>query len=279
MPHSPAQECRTCVAQDPEDRWRWIALRRSCSLIPAPLTPDHACRTHPLPRAIPAQRMPLPRSLLARRMPLPRSLPARRMRRAAAINAHGTQIPLRSECVRTTGNLPYISSLAFRHRRCKWRTEIGQDGPLSTREISRFVRYFILRNLVAREFSTEDAAPSLSGLGVDLEPSQHRQREFARTAAHGLLRTQSAAERGPLGPAEDRAPMVLCELHATHARRLAVGHARDRARDGRRDAAGTAAGSALHRTRPASEGSPRILRAIRAVVDGTDGRRRCSRLR
>ena len=45
---------------------------------------------------------------------------------------------------------------------------------------------------------------------------------------------------------EDPAAVVVGELHAAHARRLALGHAGDRRRDRERDAAGGAAGAAIH---------------------------------
>lgn len=55
-------------------------------------------------------------------------------------------------------------------------------------------------------------------------------------SAHLMGRLQAAAEGGALGAAEDATAHVGVELHAGHAGRLAVGHARDRAGDGRGDA-------------------------------------------
>ena len=74
--------------------------------------------------------------------------------------------------------------------------------------------------------------------------AQEEHRLLARVAAHLARRRQAAADARPFGVPENAAAVVLVQLHAAHAGRLAVRHAGNRGRDRRGDAARAAAGAA-----------------------------------
>src|SRR5215213_8009040 len=82
--------------------------------------------------------------------------------------------------------------------------------------------------------------------GEPLQPGQVRIGMAGGAAAHLLAGPEPRADRRPIRLSEDPAAVVVGELHAAHARRLALGHAGDRGGDRERDAAGGAAGAAIH---------------------------------
>lgn len=79
-----------------------------------------------------------------------------------------------------------------------------------------------------------------------LQPGQPHHRRLARFTAHLRRRLQAAAKSRPLGPAEDRAAVIIRKLHTAHPGRLALRHAGQRRSDGRRGAAGGAVWAAVH---------------------------------
>ena len=66
------------------------------------------------------------------------------------------------------------------------------------------------------------------------------------SAAHGQRRLQAGAHRRPLRPAKQAATQRRVQLHAGHAGRFALRHARNRRTDRRRGAARGAVGAAIH---------------------------------
>src|SRR5436305_4309836 len=82
--------------------------------------------------------------------------------------------------------------------------------------------------------------------GGPLESGEVGQGVLGGVAAHLLARPQTVADLGPVRAAEEPAEVVVVELRATHAGRLAAGHARDGRGDREGDAAGPAAGAADH---------------------------------
>jgi hypothetical protein len=81
-------------------------------------------------------------------------------------------------------------------------------------------------------------------LSLSFELRQPCERFDAVRPTHLGLRLQTRTARRPLRPAEDRAAQVVAELHAAHACRLAIRHARNGARNRRRDTARAAIGAA-----------------------------------
>lgn len=80
--------------------------------------------------------------------------------------------------------------------------------------------------------------------GQRIQPLQPVQGLAAAAAAHVCRRPERDADRRPLGQAKQLAAPRRIELHASHAGRLAVGHAGYRAADGRCDTTGGATGPA-----------------------------------
>ncbi|CAM2179644.1 hypothetical protein PSAC2689_30344 [Paraburkholderia sacchari] len=80
--------------------------------------------------------------------------------------------------------------------------------------------------------------------GGGFEALDPDERLLARLAAHVDLRLETRATCRTQRRAEYFALQVLVELHAAHAGRFAVRHARNRTRNGRRDTARTATGAA-----------------------------------
>src|SRR5436309_7147531 len=77
--------------------------------------------------------------------------------------------------------------------------------------------------------------------GGALEEGEIEERLLAAFAAHLGRGAQADADGGALRPAEEQAAVVVAQLDAAHAGRLAVRHARDRRGDRGGDAAGAAA--------------------------------------
>src|ERR1700687_1302030 len=102
----------------------------------------------------------------------------------------------------------------------------------------------LLLRVGTRRGSTASRLSDNAGPRRRFELREPRERFGARRAAHLGLRLEARTARGPLGASEDRAAMAVVELHAAHARGLAVRHAWDRTRDRRRDAARAAIGAA-----------------------------------
>nr|GEU28127.1 hypothetical protein [Tanacetum cinerariifolium] len=117
--------------------------------------------------------------------------------------------------------------------------------------------------------------PSLTAVGRRRRPlqvSEPPHRIGAAVAAHLQRRLQAAAKRRALGAAEDQAALVVAQLHAAHAGRLAMGHTGNRTGDRRRGAAGAAVRAAAERGGGTHRG--RILPCLRApapVVAGRSG--------
>lgn len=89
--------------------------------------------------------------------------------------------------------------------------------------------------------------PSVMARGrACLQPAQPVQGVLPAGAAHVLARLQGAAYRRTFRAPEQPASVVFIELDAADSRRLALGHARNRAGDGGRDAACGASGTTVH---------------------------------
>lgn len=105
-----------------------------------------------------------------------------------------------------------------------------------------------------------------------------------RRATHPCLRSQRSTHGRPFGPTEDRARKIFAQLHARHARRLAVRHAGNRRGNRRRDATRAAGTAAIHGLPPVpgrrAQSAVCIAgaRARRAACTGcVSGRRPCQR--
>ena len=113
-------------------------------------------------------------------------------------------------------------------------------------------RSISLRSIRKKAASSTADRLSVSGKRFAFERLDGCDRVLAARSAHRGQWTQAPADLGTLRLSEDRAAIVVCELHAAHAGRLAVRHARDRRADRGRDAAGAATGATFHGGQPRS---------------------------
>jgi len=163
-----------------------------------------------------------------------------------------------------------------RHRR---RTPLDCDRTEADRLQERF-RLKVDGTAIARVGGGDQAERRRAGelhprrLRCALQGAQVRHRVATTPAAHRGRRAQRCANLRAPRVVEDLAAMVRSQLYATNARRLAIGHPRNRRRNRRRDAARAATAAAVHQRFVA--GAPAAARSS-AYTGAVSGRAPCHR--